>query len=262
MKTCRRGHTYSPEDHRQCPTCQLESNRRRYQRDRKNRIQQSIAYYQKHKDKKAANNKLYWERHPDKLEQHQKRFREKNTLYSIWTGMNDRCHNPKSHAYENYGGRGIHVCDEWRGPGGYTRFVEDLPPRPTPRHTLDRIKNELGYSKENCTWATREEQGSNRRTNRLITICSRTQTLQKWANELGMSSTGFANRIERGWPEEKLLQKVERRKQPQLSRVRLLERVALALHSALEGIEYKGKIEVETLMEEIGLIASQKDVSL
>jgi hypothetical protein len=168
--------------------------------------------------------------------------------------MNNRCYNANNHAYKDYGGRGIDVCPEWRGPGGYKQFIADLPERPTKRHTLDRIKNELGYSKDNCKWSTREEQGSNKRTTKLLTICGRTQTKSQWARELGLSPTGFNNRVKRGWPEGKLLQKVDRKKLPQLSHRRLMEIAILKLRDAVGNADYEGKEEVESLLEEIGLI--------
>jgi len=213
-----------------------------------------VRYFQKHKDKKAANNKLYWERHPDKAEQHKKKFREKNGLYSLWAGMNNRCHNPKDHAYKDYGGRGISVCHEWRGPGGYQQFMKDMPPRPTRRHTLDRIDNQLGYSRDNCKWSTREEQGANKRTTKLVTLCGRTQTKSQWSRELGMSPTGFNNRLQRGWSEEEILQPVNAMKQPPLSKARLLENAAVMMYQALRGTDYENQHKVESILREIGLI--------
>jgi hypothetical protein len=100
----------------------------------------------------------------------------------------------------------------------------------------------------------------NRRVSALVTICGRTQSKSQWARELRLSVTGFNNRIKRGWPEEKLLQKVDRRFQSQLNRERLLERIALDLHEALGDIAYQGRYETEALMEEIGLI-SKKSVA-
>lgn len=265
MKTCRRGHDYS-SDKRQCPICATSASKRSHQRNREERSKASVRYFQKHKDKKAANNKLYWERHPEKVQEHKERFRKNNTLYSLWTGMINRCYRKADHAYPDYGGRGIEVCPEWRGPGGYKRFIADLPPRPSRRHTLDRIDNDCGYfmvhpktGEKQLRWATREEQGSNRRTNRFVTICGKTKTLKQWARETGMSVTGFANRIKRGWSEEKLLQKANRRKQPQLNRERLLERVALTLYFAIGDMRYEGKDEVDAIMKEVGLLPNSSD---
>ena len=86
--------------------------------------------------------------------------------YIVWSGMISRCHNSRNKAYQNYGGRGIIVCDRWRG--SFEAFLSDMGPRPKGM-TLDRENNSKGYSAENCRWATYTQQNRNRRDNRLIT---------------------------------------------------------------------------------------------
>jgi len=81
--------------------------------------------------------------------------------YSIWTAMKRRCYNPEDKYYKYYGGRGITVCDSWRK--SFVEFMMDMGPRTPERPTLDRIDGNLGYYKENCRWATWEEQRTNRR---------------------------------------------------------------------------------------------------
>lgn len=80
--------------------------------------------------------------------------------YYTWGGMIQRCTNPDYHNYHFYGGRGITVCDEWRN--SFEVFYKDMGPRPK-NTSLDRVKNGLGYSKDNCRWATPAEQCANRR---------------------------------------------------------------------------------------------------
>ena len=83
--------------------------------------------------------------------------------YRAWRGMRERCHNQKNKNYMYYGGRGIVVCAEWRGRGGYSRFISDMGPRPSAKHSIDRIDNDGHYCKSNCRWATAAQQNSNRR---------------------------------------------------------------------------------------------------
>jgi hypothetical protein len=83
--------------------------------------------------------------------------------YRVWDSMIRRCHSETHKAYKNYGARGIEVCDKWRKFDG---FFEDMGIQPK-NMTLERINNELGYSKDNCKWATVTEQARNRRSTKL-----------------------------------------------------------------------------------------------
>lgn len=74
--------------------------------------------------------------------------------------MRQRCENPNNASYPLYGGRGITICAAW---SDFETFSRDMGPKPSPRHSLDRIDNGKGYSPENCRWATMQQQNVNRR---------------------------------------------------------------------------------------------------
>lgn len=105
------------------------------------------------------------------------------------------------HFYRHYGGRGIRVCDQWLGEDGFVRFLTDMGPAPSAKHTLDRYPdNDGNYEPQNCRWATPKEQGRNTRRNRLLTRPSdgKTQCLSAWVEELGISVVGIMKRINAG----------------------------------------------------------------
>lgn len=125
-------------------------------------------------------------------------------LYVVWLGMKQRCYNPRSKVYQHYGARGIRMCDRWLE--SVENFYADMGERPTPNHTVERLNNDGNYEPANCVWATRSEQNENTRQTRLLTFDGRTQSLGKWARELGVSRRLIRDRLDRlGWPVERAL---------------------------------------------------------
>ena len=84
-----------------------------------------------------------------------------NYRYRAWLGMVSRCTRPTHKAWADYGGRGIIVCARWLE--NFAAFVDDIGERPSAKHSIDRRDNDLGYSPDNCKWATSSEQARNRR---------------------------------------------------------------------------------------------------
>lgn len=77
--------------------------------------------------------------------------------HTTWSGMKQRCLNPNSASYPDYGGRGIRICESWLK---FENFLKDMGPRPAGT-SLDRIDVNKGYSPENCRWADMITQKNN-----------------------------------------------------------------------------------------------------
>jgi hypothetical protein len=124
-------------------------------------------------------------------------------IYSIWESMKKRCRTPSSSSYANYGGRGIDYDARWEF---FENFYADMGDPPSTTHTLDRRENDLGYSKDNCQWATRVEQNLNKRNNVQIEFNGITKPLTAWARELDINPSTLRTRIyRRGWTIEEAL---------------------------------------------------------
>lgn len=124
--------------------------------------------------------------------------------YSVWKGMLSRCYNEKNNSYPEYGGCGITVCDEWKE--SFEAFYRDMGPRPSQDHSIDRKENDKGYSKENCRWATWEEQASNRRNNLFYDYNGVKRTLAAWCRELSLNYPTVYARLQSGMPFEKAVE--------------------------------------------------------
>jgi hypothetical protein len=121
--------------------------------------------------------------------------------YNIWRGMIQRCNNPNSQAYKNYGGRGISVCSWWMI---FDNFYEDVGKCPDGM-TIDRKDNNGNYEPGNVRWATTKEQNNNYRRNIWITYQGKTKNLTQWAHSLGVDVGALHLRLKRGWSIERTL---------------------------------------------------------
>lgn len=120
-------------------------------------------------------------------------------LYRVWISMIDRCFNPKCHSWDNYGGRGISVCERWKN---IENFIIDMGVRPE-GYSIDRINNDGNYSPDNCKWSSASEQANNRRVN-VIEHNGKSQTMRQWASELKINYTTLLYRLH-NWTIDKAL---------------------------------------------------------
>lgn len=123
--------------------------------------------------------------------------------YKVWRSMIDRCRNPRNNASKNYGGRGIDVCARWAE--SFEAFISDMGPRPSARHTVERIDNDLGYGPSNCRWATRFEQSRNMRSNIFLTIDGERMILTDACRKVGLKRATVESRIREGWSAEEAI---------------------------------------------------------
>lgn len=123
--------------------------------------------------------------------------------YRIYQHMLRRCHTPTDASYDRYGGRGIVVCDRWRGD--FLTFYADMGPRPSPKHSIDRIDNDGDYSPENCRWVTQHFQVRNYSRNRMLTIDGERLPAKDAAIRAGLKPGTVFSRLERGWSPEDVL---------------------------------------------------------
>lgn len=117
--------------------------------------------------------------------------------YYTWLAMKQRCFNPNNKMYRNYGARGITVCDSWRHD--YVAFLRDMGKRPSSGHSIDRIDNDKGYSKNNCRWATQKEQLRNTRFSRKVTFQGKIITVADLADVINVNYNKVYAKIYSGY---------------------------------------------------------------
>lgn len=120
----------------------------------------------------------------------------------VWAQMRERCRNPNSPSWENYGGRGISVCDRWQE---FANFFADMGQRPSPKHSLERLDVNRGYEIGNCVWATKKTQARNTRRNHYITFNGETRCVAEWSELTGIGGPTIRFRLKEGWTVERAL---------------------------------------------------------
>lgn len=122
----------------------------------------------------------------------------KSGIHAVWWSMYQRCYDQNCPAYPRYGGRGIKVCDSWKI---FENFLKDMG-EPPPGMSIERINNDGNYEPLNCKWATRFEQGRNKRNNRRFTVFGVTGCAAELCRKFGITENRFYARLRYGWTPE------------------------------------------------------------
>ena len=131
-------------------------------------------------------------------------------VYRIWKGMRNRCNNPNSDDFHNYGGRGISICEDWSDfsifqewtlNNGYSEFL-----------TIDRIDNNGNYGADNCRWVSRGVQAFNTRVNRIVETWLGDMPITQLARVVGINRKILARRLDLGFSEDELLEPIKQNK--------------------------------------------------
>jgi len=120
-------------------------------------------------------------------------------IYSVWAGMIQRTTDRAYNQFQDYGGRGVSVCERWRT---FDNFLEDMGPGKI-GWTIERINNDGNYELANCLWATRAHQGRNKRTNRILTVRGITACLVDLCERFGVPYSRIKYRLDKDWSPER-----------------------------------------------------------
>lgn len=118
--------------------------------------------------------------------------------HNVWMNLRARCKNPKSHAYKDYGGRGITYDPRWES---FDDFLADMGECP-PGHQIDRKDNDGPYCKANCRWVMPRINSNNRRSNRILEWKGKQITLADLAREVGVPLGRVHSRLQAGYSVE------------------------------------------------------------
>ena len=147
-------------------------------RDLKNNHTKSCGCYTKYRNPSSVNGK-------------------RNRIYTIWIGIKTRCLNITSDSYNNYGGRGITICEEWLDFDNFADWSKENGYRDD--LTIDRINNDGNYEPINCRWINSKNQQNNKRNTIYLTINNETKPLSIWCEEYNIDRKRVSGRIRLGW---------------------------------------------------------------
>lgn len=123
-------------------------------------------------------------------------------LYSIYRNMFSRCYKKYNKAYQDYGARGIKICDEWLDD--FQSFYDwSIANDYQENLSIDQIDNNKGYSPDNCRWTDRTTQNRNTRPNKVIVLNNEAHWLSEWCEILNIKRGTVDKLLQRSWSIEK-----------------------------------------------------------
>lgn len=125
--------------------------------------------------------------------------KNRSRVYTSWACMIQRCTNPNNQDFALYGGRGITFCAEWSKFEGFFADMGEC----SVGMELDRIDNNLGYTKANCRWVTQKVSARNRRNTRRFEFRGHFKTAGEWAEMFGLPRRVVTIRLRHGWSLER-----------------------------------------------------------
>lgn len=123
--------------------------------------------------------------------------RKRRPEYKAWDSIKQRCFNPNAKEWKWYGGRGISLAPEWAAD--FSAFLAYIGPRPSPKHSVDRIDGAKNYEPGNVRWADWVEQANNRSNNRMVEFNGQLMTMKQAALAAGMPYKSVKGRVQKGW---------------------------------------------------------------
>ena len=136
---------------------------------------------------------------------------KRDRLNVIYSHMKARCYNKNRWNYQYYGARGIKICDEWLGKDGAKNFAEWAyangfdENKHQKEQSIDRIDVNGNYEPKNCRFTNAKVQANNRTNTIILEFQGKSQSLQEWADELGISESTIRWRLNKGYSTEKAL---------------------------------------------------------
>lgn len=126
--------------------------------------------------------------------------------YHTWKNMRARCNAPCNKTSKRYQKIGIAVCERWND---FVNFYNDMGPKPSDKHSIDRIENDGDYEPSNCRWADNTVQSNNKSNNRLVNYQGKVFTIPQIAEELNLSVIALRKHISKNRTVDEAISRID-----------------------------------------------------